>query len=402
VKHSSSNTDISVRVYLHTVFFLRYRVFPVLCVLLLSVAGCGTIAPVLREPSAGEKIVVRVAVLKSTRRFALVSENAVILENGSTNQLPPRSDVSIEDDFVRIANRQYSYPVRIKSDHPLIIDEKKYYGDLSITQGFVVNRVPLEVYIRGVVASEVAEDWPEEALKAQAVVSRTYVYRKILESSERPYDIEDTELHQKYLYEELSPRIAGAISDTEGLVILYENQPIEAFFHSSSGGITENCGDVFQQDIPYLRAFPDPYSVENEYFLWQYSISGENIVRALDLGNRSSDLYDILIGRKTGSGRVRDFILEFSGKERHIIKGNKLRLILGPKDFKSLFLLSIDNMKKDDELIFTFTGRGYGHGVGMSQFGAREMALRGFSFQQIIAFYYSGSRIDFFQISSND
>ncbi len=402
MKDLRSSTAISVRVYLQAVLFLRHRIFPLLCVLLLSVAGCGTIAPVLREPSAGEKIVVRVAVLKYTRRFALVSENAVLLENGSTNQLPPQIDVSIEDEFVRIANRQYSYPVRIKSNQPLIIDETKYYGNLSIKQGLLVNEVPLEVYIRGVVASEVAEDWPEEALKAQAVVSRTYVYKKILGSSERPYDIEDTEVHQKYMYEELSPRIAGAVSDTEGLIILYENQPIEAFFHSSSGGIIENCGDVFQQDIPYLRAFPDPYSVDNEYFLWQYSSTGEDIARALGLGNRSTDLTDIRIGGKTGSGRVSNFILEFSGKERHIIKGNKMRLLLGPKDFRSLFLLSLDKMKKDDELIFTFTGRGYGHGVGMSQLGAREMALQGFSFQQIIAFYYSGSRLDFFQISSND
>lgn len=372
----------------------RHRVFTFLCVLLLCTTGCGTVAPVFREPPAGEEITVRVAVLKQVREFELFSEDAVLIQNGDTSQLPSRIDINMENEAVRIANRHYLSPVRIKSAHPLVIDGKKYYGNLRFIQGLVVNEVPLEVYIRGVVASEVAEDWPEEALKAQAVVSRTYVYRKIISNRERPYDIEDTEIHQKYEYEELAPRITDAISATEGLVILYKDQPIEAFFHSSSGGITENCGDVFQQDIPYLGAFPDPYSVDNEYFLWQYSAEGGDIVHALDLGNSSHHLMDIHIGGKTGSGRVSHFILEFSGKERHIIRGNSMRLLLGPKDFKSLFLLSIDKTKKEGELVFTFTGRGYGHGVGMSQFGAREMAFQGFSFEQIIAFYYRGSHLD--------
>ncbi len=357
------------------------------------------VAPVIREFPVEEKTAVRVAVLRQVREFELVSENAVLILNGDTSQLPSRIDITVEDEFVLIADRQCLYPVRIKSARPLVINGKKYYGDLRFIQGLVVNEVPLEVYIRGVVASEVAEDWPEEALKAQAVVSRTYVYGRILSNRDGPYDIEDTEVHQKYVYEERAPRIADAISATEGLVVLYKDQPIEAFFHSSSGGITENCGDVFQQDIPYLRAFPDPYSVDNEYFLWQYSAEGKDIVHALDLGNGSRHLTDIHIGGKTGSGRVSHFILEFSGKERHIIRGNSMRLLLGPKNFKSLFLLSIDKTKKEGESVFTFTGRGYGHGVGMSQLGAREMAYRGFSFKQIIAFYYRGSRLDNYRFS---
>jgi stage II sporulation protein D len=401
VKRTLSATARSVPVHLSSIPLSLHTFFSFLCVFLLWATGCGTVAPVFREPSEGEKTTVRVAVLREAREFTLESENAVLIHNSDTEKLPSEINITVEEECVRIGNHQYLYPARIKSDNPFVINGKKYYGDLRFIKGLVFNEVPLEVYLQGVVASEVAEDWPEEALKAQAVVSRTYVYGRILSNRDGQYDIEDTEMHQKYVYTERAPRIADAVSATEGLVILYEGSLIEAFFHSSSGGLTENCGDVFQRDIPYLRAFPDPYSVDNEYFLWQYSIEGKNIAYALDLGNGSMPLTDIRIGRKTGSGRVSHFILEFNGKEHHIVKGNSMRLLLGPKDFKSLFLLSIDKMKKEGDSVYTFTGRGYGHGVGMSQLGAREMAYQGFSFDQIIAFYYRGSRLDNYRFSSN-
>jgi len=267
--------------------------------------------------------------------------------------------------------------------------------------------LPLEEYLKGVLSSEMTDSWPIEALKAQAVVSRTYAILKLLQNKGNLYDIEGTEIHQKFVYDVNNPRINSAVDATKSLVILYDGKPIEAFFHSSSGGITENCGDIFQQDLPYLRSIPDPYSRDHENVSWTFQMSEREIQASLKgILNKECNnlpLVNIEIHSRTGSGRVKEFYLVFSENKTQIIKGNVVRLALDPKVFKSLLIQDIQREEINGETVYMFAGFGYGHGVGLSQWGARIMAQLGFTYDKIILFYYRGTELgDYHMISFSE
>ncbi|MBA7556097.1 Amidase enhancer [subsurface metagenome] len=102
---------------------------------------------------------------------------------------------------------------------------------------------------------------------------------------------------------------------------------------------------------------------------------------------------NIKIYKKTGSGRVKEFILIFEGNEKQILKGNTFRLALDPKVFRSLLIQGIKKKRINDEYIYTFSGKGYGHGVGLSQWGVKGMAEQGFAYERIVAYYYRGTQL---------
>lgn len=305
--------------------------------------------------------------------------------------------IEVNDGYIIVNGMTYTTPVYFQSPQKMRINGKEYFGSILVQDRFIINILPVEEYLKGVLSSEVAESWPAEALKAQAVVSRTFAYRKILNNKDTLYDVDDTTMYQKFDYNESNSRINSAVLDTEGIIILYQNEPIEAFFHSNSGGVTENCRDIFQKDLPYLRSIPDPYSSKNEDTLWTFSITEKEIKNALNgiikHEYESLTLRDIRIYKKTGSRRAGEFLLIFERNQKQIIKGNTFRLAVGPKFLKSLLIHNIQRARGKGGYIFTFSGRGYGHGVGLSQFGAKKMAEQGFSYRDIVAYYYRGTRI---------
>ncbi len=356
--------------------------------------GCGTSSYRITEKIP---LTIRVAVEKNSTTINLISKDAYFIYRGSHYQLPSHSTIELNDESVFINGTPYPFPVTISSPHLLSLNGKKYSGDILLNGFYVINIIQIEEYLKGVLSSEVDESWPIEALKTQAVVSRTYAFKKVLQNKSELYDIEDTVLHQKFVYEENNSRINSAIHETNGIIILFQNKPVEAFFHSCSGGITENCGDIFQQDIPYLRSIPDPYSSGYEHIFWTFSSSETDIKEALkgilEKKFELRSLKNVKIYKKTGSGRVKEFILIFKGNEKQILKGNTFRLALDPKAFRSLLIQDIQKKRINDEYIYTFSGKGYGHGVGLSQWGVKGMAEQGFAYERIIAYYYRGTQL---------
>ncbi len=353
--------------------------------------------PTRREKEKEKAHVIRVAVEKNVKSMELISENADLISNGNRYKLSSHTRMVMESGHVIVNGISYSIPVFIESPNTISINGKNYFGFIILRENLIINVLPVEEYLKGVLSSEVFDSWPIEALKAQAVVSRTYAYRRIITSKDKPYDLEGSEVHQMFEYNESNENINNAVLATRGIVILYKQEPIEAFFHSCSGGMTENCSDIFQKDLPYLRSVPDPYCRKNDHFLWTYEVSAREIKEALkDLiieEYHSLPLEDVKIYKRTGSGRVKEFILNFERNKSQIIKGNTFRLALNPKALKSLLIQRIQKKRVEDGYVFIFSGKGYGHGVGLSQWGAKEMAEHGFTYRDIISYYYRGTKL---------
>ncbi|MBN2322685.1 MAG: SpoIID/LytB domain-containing protein, partial [Spirochaetes bacterium] len=365
-------------------------------------AGCAGYGVSTRS-AAGKKepetVFISVAVEKGARTLIFTAEGLEMSSGKETIRLVSETAVTVGGREITVGGRTYVAPLFFKSDRPITVNGKEYYGDLRIIDGMLVNVIPIEEYLKGVLSEEVSESWPIEALKAQAVVSRTYAVRKIAGRSQEPYHLEDTQMHQKYEYSIHNENINRAVENTRGEILLFEGSPIEAFFHSSSGGITESAGSVFQQDLPYLRSVPDPYSRDRDSPSWTFEVDAAAVRDAVwpliegqcetRDGNRT--LTGIRVYGKTGSGRVREFALYFEGERPCMVKGNSLRLAVDPRGLKSLLIRRIEKKNDGNRTVFVFTGTGYGHGVGMSQWGAKRMAERGFRYDDILSFYYRGA-----------
>ncbi|HEU4370631.1 MAG TPA: SpoIID/LytB domain-containing protein [Methylomirabilota bacterium] len=281
---------------------------------------------------------------------------------------------------------------RLRSDLPIRLHGREYPAPLEILRigdGLaVVNEVPLEEYLVGVLRAEAGEKWPLEALRAQAVAARTYAaYHRMLNGG-RPYHILASTAHQQYAgrVPAASP-IWGAVRETAGQVLLWEGDVFPAFYHTESGGYTEDPRTVFSaRNMPALKPVRCEFSAGSPHFYW-----------ALDV--RLTDLTEILRRHEVGVGTVtaievtertpslRASTVTVHGTARSVrLRGNEFRRMLGYDTFKStLFAVAVDAQWA------RFSGRGYGHGVGMCQWGAKGMAEQGHSARQILEFYYPGT-----------
>ena len=251
-------------------------------------------------------------------------------------------------------------------------------------------KVPLEEYVYGVVSSEMPASFNEEALKAQAVASRTYVMYAMENSRNRDFDVYDSVNSQVYnsednlkefwgdKYGEYSNKIKKVIIDTKGEYITYNDEIIEAFFFSTSTGYTENSEEVFNEELPYLRSVESAWDKNSPSFNNEIEISKNDFYNKLGIGY--SDILDISDVEKTVSGRIKS--LKINGA---YFKGVDVRTKLG---LRSTFFTFYEN---EDKIIIKT--KGYGHGVGMSQYGAQGMALAGFKYDDIIKYYYTGVEI---------
>lgn len=258
----------------------------------------------------------------------------------------------------------------------------------------IVEEVPLEEYIVGVVASEMPASYEMEALKAQALTARTYYIRQLLDGSDLHLppgaDVTDTVMHQVFKneeelkeawggdYEWMMPRIRQAVYETEGQVITYNNEPITATFFSTSNGYTENSEEYWENEIPYLRSVESPWDVESPRYKAERELTIEEFQQLLEVSVSEGEIGEI-VTRTTG-GRVAEVTI---GEKS--FTGRKIReaLELDSSDF---------SWSRDGNNIIIET-RGWGHGVGMSQFGADGMAKEGSNYRDIIHHYYQGVSI---------
>lgn len=259
---------------------------------------------------------------------------------------------------------------------------------LRRTNGEVV-QLNLEEYLIGVVAAEMPASFNEEALKAQAVVARTYTL-KLLETGRTITDDVSTQAYKSNSelqsiwgsnYNKYYNKIKDAVSKTNGLCIKYNGSLIDAVYHSTSNGYTEEAVNVWKNDVPYLKTVTSPWDTSASSFLRTTNIDFNKISNVLGIDFNSSSVIEIV--SKDESGRISR--IKFNDKE---ITGVEARNLLGLRSTDFDFNIT------DNGVIFTT--RGYGHGVGMSQYGANGMANAGYTFDRILNYYYTGVQISKF------
>ncbi|NEO99949.1 MAG: SpoIID/LytB domain-containing protein [Symploca sp. SIO2E9] len=253
---------------------------------------------------------------------------------------------------------------------------------LSTSQGLTaVNHVNLEHYLYSVIGAEMSPSWPLEALKAQAVAARSYALHKTDTSRTRLYDLDDTVAFQVYKGIGTEANTTHqAVNATTGQVMTYNGKIILAVFHSASGGHTENVEDIWSNPLPYLRGVPD-YDMGTPVYKWTKNFSRSEISSKISgVGN----VVSMTAERTTPRGRVITMKVE-GDLGRRSISGNDLRKALGLRSR----LFTVNPTAEG----FQVNGRGFGHGLGLSQWGAYNLAARGLSYHQILVYYYQGATL---------
>jgi stage II sporulation protein D len=286
--------------------------------------------------------------------------------------------------------------VRVRAPGTIALRGHSYHRELEVRfrtfdkkpELLVVHPLDLETYVTGIVSSELPGGWPLEAYKAQAVAARTFAVWQKYRRLDLPYHMESSVLDQVYGGAQREhPLAREAAQATRGMVLTSRRQLAQAYFHASCGDHTESAREGWGTALPYLPGSRcGACSAANRY-AWTASISKAEVDKALKpiLGEPVSS---IEVTEKTKTGRTKTVLLKGSSRSKHIT-GADLRRLLG---YSKLWSTWIDSMAFDGPSLVV-KGKGAGHGVGMCQWGARGMALKGKRYDDILAVYYPGARI---------
>jgi len=256
------------------------------------------------------------------------------------------------------------------------------------TEAKAVSEMDLETYVMGVLAGEMKNDWPAEALKAQAILARTFVL-KFIGTKDSKYEGADisTDVSEAQAYSEvnINENVRKAVEETKGLVMSYQGEFPQAWFHADAGGKTElpSVALEFKEgDPPYLSVTdsPDSDDAPDDVKQWTVTFSSKEFAAGCkDAGAETGNIETVEVGEKGGSGRAKTLIV--NGKT---VSAPSLRISLGANEMKSTLIESIDVNGGE----VTIKGRGFGHGVGLSQWGAYAMAKDGKNATEIVEHYF--------------
>jgi len=291
----------------------------------------------------------------------------------------------------------------ISPDSPtgsLWLQQRRYRGrlQLRLEQGRLqaINRLGLESYLPSVVGAEMPAQWPLEALRVQSVAARTYALRQLKPSA--PYDLRATVSSQVYRgLESETDSTRQAVQSTRSLVLTYANKLIDAVFFSSSGGFTENSGEIWPRQMPYLKSVPD-FDQASPVYRWTKPLDGPTLLSSFrEIGGANS----IEPLETTSTGRLKRVLVRGPSGELRLDAG-ELRQRLGLRSTFVQFERPAPPTNPFDQVgewlglnaPLVAVGRGYGHGVGMSQWGAFGLAQQGESFSAILQHYYLGAQLE--------
>ena len=251
--------------------------------------------------------------------------------------------------------------------------------------------MPIEEYVMGVVAAEIPADAPAESLKAQAILARTFTLEKLARGGVRALHGTDAcdnpEHFQAYDAGRITPTVRNAVQATRGSIVTYKGQPIKAWFHSYSGGKTATAKEGLaykEAEPPYIQVVTDAPATKDTK--WTAQFTSEELVRAARrVGANVTDASTVSIGQKGPSGRAVTILVGGTP-----VSAPELRIALGSEKMRSTLL---DSITAGDGRV-TMSGRGWGHGVGLSQEGSFTLAHRGKKAEEIIKFYFRGVKIE--------
>ena len=308
-------------------------------------------------------------------------------------------DVTVRPTYsgLSIGGEQFKiYGIKIKADQTadIRINGRRFRGEMDLIRTedlklLVINHLDIEDYISGVLYHEISHWWPMEAIKAQAIAARTFAIYKTLESSGKDYDLRSDIYSQVYGGRTSEKfRTNRAVEATSGEVLVYKNEILPAYFHATCGGYTENASLLWNVNIKPLKGRACKYCKGSPHFSWTKEILFSDIEKRLkEAGYKIKRIKNIKTSGRHASGRVeRVIVIDSLGVEK--IPSNKFRLGVGPNIVRSAnFTVKARGNKA------IFKGRGWGHGVGMCQWGAYFMSKKRIKAEDILKFYYPGSAI---------
>lgn len=277
---------------------------------------------------------------------------------------------------------------------PIAVDGMPYRGSFIVQvdpdgEITVVNVIDLEQYLYGVVGSEMPSTWPAAALKAQAVVARTYAIGRLGIRDDVGYDLVAGEGDQAYRgIDGESPRVIAAVDATRGAILVYDGQIVHAYYSADDGGFTAD-GAALSDPQPYLVPLRDPYATGSPDRYWSASVNAQDFAQSVNaLVAPVGSLTGVAMGAIDSSGRLQSVLLTGSGGSA-ALSGFDFRRLAGRHLVRSTRITSVAL----DGRVIRVMGTGFGHGVGMSQWGARTMAAQRFDYPGILRFYYRGTAL---------
>lgn len=299
---------------------------------------------------------------------------------------------------IKILNKHYPLPVKLSSKSEIIIDGKIYPGEIEIISNgntlTVVNILDIETYLYGVLPYEVVSSWNDEMLKVQAIIARTYTISNLGRHKSAGYDLCSTIHCQVYhgISKRMYQRAKKAVDATSGLVIVdSKGNIIQSYYHAACGGSTEDVAEIWgTSSLEYLEGVKCKHCKNSPYESWSYKILKSEFLKLLKEKGFSlnKDIKKIQILSYTKNGRVKELKID-SEKGHILVKAEELRKILGYNKLKSTRITKIEI---EGDLI-CFYGKGWGHGIGLCQWGAAYASSYGKKFDEIIKYYYPNTKI---------
>ncbi|MEI6209531.1 MAG: SpoIID/LytB domain-containing protein [Desulfuromonadales bacterium] len=337
---------------------------------------------------------IRIAIVKAASEVT-VAGNGILVTGDSGEAVILSLPVSVKPfkDGLIAEGKLYRSLI-FSASSAVLVNNKPYRGQAELSYSergiLVVNKLPLEDYLVGLINSEISSAWPIEAVKAQAVIARTYALNRKASRAKALYHLESTvidQVYDGYLIED--SRARRAVSETEGEVLSYGGAVIQAFYHSVCGGKTESAENVWGASLAYLKGVDCQYCLtSSSASAWVQKLPLIEIEERLRVsGHKISGLTDIKPGAQNSRGRLKQVVLVAS-KGSLALSGDQFRKALGYGVIKSTrFTIKVSQGEA------SFSGIGNGHGVGLCQWGAKRRSLDGFGYGEILSYYYPGTEL---------
>ncbi len=350
-------------------------------------------------PLAGEAVFVkkgdiRVAVFKGVNSVRIDGSGIEVVD-GYGNRLYPSFPALVTKDKEGLYVAGLTVrSLRASAPESLKVNGRRFRDTVEITSSdkglLVVNELPLEDYIAGIINSEISSQWSMDAVKAQAVVARTFAVFQREARKNMPYHLESTVLDQVYAgFDGEDQRAVTGVRETAGEVLTYNGALIQAFFHSNCGGHTEAVENVWSFAHPYLQGVPCKYCLLSPSGGWEQTLSLKKLELLLRAGGyKVTGLRGVIPLSRYKTGRINDLSILFDHGAINM-PAVTLRKVVGYGVIKST---SFDVRSSGESIVFF--GTGYGHGVGLCQWGAKKRAEDGFSYREILLYYYPGTKLE--------
>lgn len=349
-----------------------------------------------------EALTLRVCVLKDVNTISVTVKGAYRIEALRTGELLKKgkdlNDASVLPTTAGliVAGEPFNiFGIKIvpSGDASIYIDKRAFRGNMDIIRTekkrlLAVNHINIEDYLKGVLFHEVSHWWPVEVLKAQAIAARTYAVYRMSVCTDKDFDLTSDIYSQVYGGKGSERgRTNKAVNLTRGKVLTYKGEIFPAYYHATCAGHTEDASNLWSIDLPPLKGLRCSFCKLSPHYRWKRKISiAEAQKRLSAAGYNVNGLKEIKPSGKTSSGRIKD--IDIISNKKLSMAANDFRLLMDPNLIRSTNF----NVKRKRDY-FYFEGRGWGHGVGMCQWGAFLLAVRRYKAEHILKFYYPKTRI---------